>query len=412
MTEDSGIGITTYFTSQRAVKGTFKADASDFSVEEIPIDIERNENGKYLILKIRLRNWETNRFVTKLSRIAGISRKRVSYAGTKDKLAVSTQYFCVNIEGQIPEIMQEDVEILEKFRTDKLLSLGDLKGNKFTVNLRDKIDQETLKLLNAELESKGGFPNFYGYQRFGSRRAITHIVGKMLVQRKYEDAVMEYLCDPTIDTEAYRLDLYKSGDFRSALRDFPLNLSYERAIIQRVVETGDFENAFTILPKGLQMMFVHAYQSYMFNMMLSRRIKQDDGQILVHAGDKFCEIDSFCNQRGDIREINRANVDIVRSAQQRGQVMPTYPLIGYSTDLSEYRSDLSVNSVIEEEAVDASMFKIPDHRDLSSSGAYRTLLAKPIDLGCSERSLSFSLGKGIYATSYLREILKENLERR
>ena len=61
---------------------TIKNTPEDFRVEEIPADLKVVDSGKYTILKIVLRNWETNHFVTHLARYLGMSRKRITYAGS------------------------------------------------------------------------------------------------------------------------------------------------------------------------------------------------------------------------------------------------------------------------------------------------------------------------------------------
>ena len=84
-----------------------------------------NPTGKYTILKVKLTNWDTNRFLMYLSRYLRISRKRITYCGTKDKRGITTQYFCVNSEIQPERIGIKDAEILDSFRTDRMLNLGD-----------------------------------------------------------------------------------------------------------------------------------------------------------------------------------------------------------------------------------------------------------------------------------------------
>ncbi len=274
MTDDSTAGILCYLTHGKGIQGIFKETAEDFIVEEIPSGLSEDPNGKYLILQVRLRNWETNKFLIYLSRIFGVSRKRISYAGTKDRVGVTTQYFCINTPDNAHEIRLDDVTITRKFRSNHMLRLGDLEGNRFTVNLHTGSD-DAINDLNMEMEILGGFPNFFAYQRFGSRRPITHIVGKYILKRDFRSAVMEYLCDPSLDKEDFRKNVYATQDFRTALKEFPQNLMYERAILQHMVETGGFETAFGVLPKNLQIMFVHAYQSYLFNLVLSGKELDD-----------------------------------------------------------------------------------------------------------------------------------------
>ena len=94
------IGIHGYSTHTPKINGIIKFNPESFIVNEIPADIQKDINGKYTILKVKLRNWDTNKFVIFLSKLLHISKKRITYGGTKDKTAITTQYFCINIENK------------------------------------------------------------------------------------------------------------------------------------------------------------------------------------------------------------------------------------------------------------------------------------------------------------------------
>ncbi len=97
MNNDNLIGISGYSSKDPGFPGEIKYNPGSFIVNEIPEKIHKNENGKYTIFKIRLKNWDTNKFVIYLSDYLHISNKRITYAGTKDKTGITTQYFCINL---------------------------------------------------------------------------------------------------------------------------------------------------------------------------------------------------------------------------------------------------------------------------------------------------------------------------
>lgn len=408
MNRDMEAGMLAYLTKGTGADGAFKAKPEDFIVEEIPVQIPRNDNGKYLIIKVKLRNWETNRFVTYISRQLQISDKRITFAGTKDRNGITTQYFCLNYQGN-PDLENiNDCEFIEAFRTDKMLSLGDLIGNRFYINTSRMTDASVVKELNDEMNMLGGFPNFFGYQRFGSKRPITHLVGREILKGDFRQAVMEYLCDPKFDTEPFRTDLLQTGDFVKALKDFPKHLNYERILIQHVVDTGDYESAIEKLPRTLQMLFVHAYQSYLFNLILSERIRKDQTLTEPHPGDQFVEVDQYFNPVSEPMNVNELNLSMIREKITEDRVRITIPLIGFNTDDAILNQE-DIRSVIDNEGLHKSDFRVRNHKNLSSSGSQRIISAKANDFSFSEGLFKFNLGKGIYATSYLREILKENM---
>ena len=408
MIPETAFGINGFATAGRAVPGTFKNKLQSFVVDEISRDASPKEGGKYLIARIRLTDWETNRFVTYLAKKLGISRKRVTYAGTKDKFGITSQLFCVNYPGELSGVDVPGAEVLESWRSDAMISLGDLRGNRFTVDLdTDGADQQISDICN-QLNSLGGFPNFFGYQRFGSLRPITHRVGKLLVQGLYEDAVMEYLVDPQTDKDRYRLYLHESKDFKRAVTEYPSRLSYERALLQWIVEKDSLEGAFSVLPKNLQIMFVHAYQSYLFNLVLSNRLQSAEQLSNVGEGESFVEVDELFNPVGEQRKSNKANAEMLNLLAKSDKIRPVIPLVGAETDLPRDSSD-PLNLVLDAEGVAPKDFRIRDHPELTSTGSCRIVSSKPIDLEIRGGVLSFSLGRGTYASSFVREILKENM---
>jgi tRNA pseudouridine13 synthase len=292
--EDSIIGINGYSTDTPGIDGNIKYDPESFIVNEIPVKIPENNNGKYTILKVRLRNWDTNKFLMYLADQLHISNKRITYAGTKDKIGITTQYFCINMpeNQQINNISIKDAEIISSFRTDKLVKLGDLLGNEFVISIQS-MDDNTEKISDTveRIVKNGGFPNFYGYQRFGSIRANTHKIGKLLVQNKYEDAVKMYIYDPEFDREDYRRTFGETGDAKRAIKEFPEYLTFERSLLGYIIREDTYKNAFSVFPRNLSMLFIHAYQSYLFNRILSDRMKYAGSMYKVLEGDLLYPVD-------------------------------------------------------------------------------------------------------------------------
>ena len=278
MVEENFIGIETYLTKSQGIGGKLKKEVDDFIVEEIPIELERKSKGKNLILKIRLKNWETNRFVISLSKSLKVGRNAITFAGTKDKRAITTQYFCVaNYENEV-KLNLKDVEILDSFRSDKCLDLGDLYGNNFEIGVSDikENSEEVINKIIAEMEFNQ-FPNFFGVQRFGSSRPITHIVGKQIIERRFDEAVRIYIgliFSFDRDKEA-RKYFYDTMDPEGTIKLIEGKMDYEYIMLNHLKEKpGDYKGAIERLPRTLKMMFIHGYQSYLFNRILSERIKR------------------------------------------------------------------------------------------------------------------------------------------
>jgi tRNA pseudouridine13 synthase len=409
---DEIYGVEGFVSDLPGINGRIKDSPEDFVVEEIPAEIQRADSGKYLILKVRLREWDTNRFLIELSRQLGVSRKRVTYAGTKDKLAVTTQYFCINTERNAEFFKAGDAEILESFRSNRMISLGDLIGNRFSVRISGGDDfgdiSDAVIPIFDQVVSRGGFPNFFGPQRFGSIRPNTHTIGKLLVKGEYESAVRKYIYDPDCDTEYFRIQFDSHNDPVQALKEFPMHLHYERSLLGYIAEHGTAEGAFSNLPKNLSIMFVHAYQSYLFNRMLSLRLRKVGNLSVPLEGDYVMPVDHLFNSAGDPVKVTSFNLDKLNAMAVQNRVRPLLQLFGYRSEFAKGETGEIEHQVMESEGVVPGDFFIKGHPELSSTGSRRITSFMPADFSVSSGSLlAFSLGRGLYATSLTREILKK-----
>ena len=189
-----------YLSSLPGIGGRIKTYPEDFIVrEKIPKSIFKG--NKCLIYLLKKRNWETMAAVKEIAKRAAIDYKSIGFAGTKDRHAVTYQYISIcsenleEIKRRLDSLKIQDVS-LKFVGYGKRLKLGMLLGNYFQIIVRD-IDPETAlertKEILAELKLKGGFPNYFGYQRFGERRVINHEVGKLLLKGKFEEAAFKFL---------------------------------------------------------------------------------------------------------------------------------------------------------------------------------------------------------------------------
>ncbi len=404
----SEIGIYSYLSFSPGIGGKLKKEVEDFYVEEIPVEIERSENGKNLFLKIRLRNWETNRFVKILSKHLGISRNRIRFAGTKDKRSVSVQYFCIYNYSNHVEHRIKDAELLEEFRSDSCIELGDLLGNRFVLTLRDAKCDERVEKIEEEL--KGFFPNFFGVQRFGATRPITHIIGKYILMGDFENAVRYYVGYPgDFEEDLGRKIFFDSLDPREAIREINSRAEYERAILNHLISySGDYIGALRALPKPLLMMFVHAYQSYLFNMMVSERIKKG---IEVQEGDVVLKTDIRGRPLQEYVNVNSFNIKKIKKLVEEGKAYTSTILFGYKSSFSGGIQGEIEKEIIEKEGIENKIFRIREMPELSSKGRRRNILARYWDYKREDCKFSFSLYPGTYATSFMREFMKrEELE--
>ena len=421
------IGIDVFLTPHKGLGGKLRTIPEDFIVSEVSKYPAENVDGRFSIAEITATNWETNRLIREFSKRLHISRKRIGFAGTKDKRARGTRLMSFyNVSEKDLESLNniKDVVISNIYSSNNPVKIGNLIGNSFEIvirNINSKTRLKDVKDINLFLEDSGGFPNFYGIQRFGIIRPITHIVGKHIVFDNFEKAVMSYIGNPIEgeDSDIYELRdrLQKTRNFSEALNSYPDQLNFEKTILNKlVVNPEDFVGAMKELPNNLLTMFIYAYQSYLFNRIISERIKRNIPINKAIIGDYILPV-----RKGVIDEniifVSKNNVEKVNKQISRGKAFVSGPLFGSDTVFSEGEMGEIEHSVVDGEGFDPRDFIIPEIPFISSSGSRRPLISNfknfefkleedEMNKGRLALRLKFELSKGVYATSLLREFMK------
>ena len=417
------IGIAGYLTSTPGVGGVLKAVPEDFVVEERSTPPPPDPAGDYTIATIRTRGWETNRLVRQLSRSLRISRRRIGFAGTKDKRAVSVRRF--SFSGLAPESLEalhlRDMQVTEAYRSSQPLEIGDLWGNSFRILVRDlDVPSDRAEAIvdetSRQLTSFGGFPNFFGVQRFGSVRPITHEVGRELVRGDFRAAVNTYVAHPIDgeDAESFRVrtELEDSGDVKRALRSYPRSYSFEKALLNHLsAHPDDVVGALGALPPNLLMLFVHAYQSYLFNRILSDRLRRGLPFHEPVVGDIVLAVDAHGLPDRDRRiEVEPHNLERVSQRCRAGKAWVSAILFGSEVPLASGVMGEIERSVVHAEGLSGRDFIIPEMPRMSSKGTRREILAPMHELSTAIDAdglhVSVALTRGAYATCLVREFTK------
>lgn len=155
-------------------KATFKQSPEDFCVEEI-LGFEPDGEGDHVFLQIQKRNLNTQDIVDTLTRFADVKNVDIGYSGLKDRLALTSQWFSVNLTGKTePDwlaLENECVHCLTISRHKRKLKRGTHQANRFKISLRDlEGDREDIKQRLQRVQTKG-VPNYFGEQRFGRNQS-------------------------------------------------------------------------------------------------------------------------------------------------------------------------------------------------------------------------------------------------
>ncbi|NYB27150.1 MAG: tRNA pseudouridine(13) synthase TruD [Methanobacteriaceae archaeon] len=411
----------TYITPQEGIGGEIRKKYEDFYVEEIP-ESKPTGTGPNTWIFIEKIGRNTLDVVLDIAREYKLSRKRMGFAGMKDKAAVTRQWICVsNME---PENLQEleeklyNVKILEITRNEKKLRIGQLLGNKFKILIRNTPDPEKDAITTQEILTKlteTGVPNYYGWQRFGKKRPNTHVVGKFLVQNDLKGAVDSYIGNPYPEESEHiqnARQLYDEGKYLEAYESMPAGMRYEKMMLRELMreykkkqklDDNSYMKALRSLPKPLSRMFVHAYQSYLFNWVVSERAKL--------GVDKYVEGDILIDN--DEHLIHEFNPEDVQEQIKDFQAHPTAPLYGTKVPLAEGEIGEIERRVLAEEDLKLEDFTVPKMPKLGSHGLRRAVRFKVWDTTaeCTDEGvlLGFSIPKGCYATAVLREVMKKDV---
>jgi tRNA pseudouridine13 synthase len=163
----------------------FKPSSRDFSVEEIPL-YKFSQEGEHLILKVRKKNLTTWQMLDILSSYLGIAKKEFGYAGLKDKNAITIQYISLpkKYQDRLKNFSHEQIKILDSYIHNNKIRVGHLKGNRFWMRFK-KVNLTSLDMIESVLEwiKKNGMPNYFGEQRFGNTKN-NFLDGKAIIEGK------------------------------------------------------------------------------------------------------------------------------------------------------------------------------------------------------------------------------------
>jgi tRNA pseudouridine13 synthase len=430
---EAAVGIDHYVSEADGVGGRLRDRPEDFRVREreaFGADLRTLDAdvGSYphLVFRATLRSWDTNDFASALSSRLGISRERISWAGTKDKRAVTTQLFSVKYEtNELPGLEEAEIELLG--RAGRPVLFGDLVGNDFEVVVREAARPRNAERIAAELRrfvdgedengdrgSEIGVPNYFGHQRFGSMRPITHRVGLDVVRGDWESAAVRYVCESSDRepdrTQSGRARLAETRAWASANEVLPGGLRFERAIAGRLAEGADadedYREALETLPTNLQRMFTNAAQSYAFNLVLSERLRRGLPFGEPVAGDVVCFADEDGLPDPDRTQlVEETQLRTIRRHCERDRAFVTAPLVGTDTEFGAGEPAAIVSDVLDELGIERGDFDRPG--EFGSAGTRRAILLETdLEFEFGPLTLRFSLPKGSYATVVAREFLK------
>jgi tRNA pseudouridine13 synthase len=384
---DSKIGISVYSTNFAGIGGKIRISPDDFQVSElISKKVENSiiDQDGYAVYKLKKKNIDTNHALSTIFAKKGI---RLKSLGLKDASALTEQFVCSDNKGRAIEIFSTDKYVLEKIGyVKKPLSKKDMIGNHFKI----KISECSNSLSSFTEYDK--ILNFYGYQRFGSKRAVTHLIGKALLKRDFKKAIELILCFTSIydskENTEIREKLSDPKNYEKYFDQVPLQMDIERIVLKEMIEHGEPIRAIRALPVSLRRFYIQAYQSFIFNQSLSAAFL--DGEDLFEA------------QTGDVCFDHHGIIGKYVKGLDQNLALP---FVGYSY-YKKTRFDFQISKVLQQQEVSPKDFFIKEMQEVSSEGGFRQAAIQCSNYSAHDDVVEFSLSRGSFATILLREIMK------
>lgn len=330
-----------------------KAVPEDFIVKEVS-KFNTGDNGQYAYFLLKKTDYSTVRALEVLSEKLKIPLKNFGFAGNKDKNAVTEQKVSVFRGSKSFENLNlNDIELKYLGNGKEPISLGDLEGNEFIITIRN-LNKTNIKKIEYLENKKIKIPNIFGPQRFSRNN---HHVGKSIIKKDFRKAV--------------GLLLENNGNAEEEIKEYLKK------------NKNDFVGALRIIPLKTRKLFVHSYQSLLFNKIVNEYLKTGKD----------------CNKIKNIQ----------------------IPIIGFNFEIDAIKSiplKRIIKKYLDEEKIGARDFVISQMPELTSEGTFRDLFfelrdLKVLEVGGDELNkgrqkiiINFTLPKSCYATTAIEFIFQ------
>ena len=385
-----------------------KQKPNDFFVEEISnisISQDKKPHSIFLMEKTDLDTFDATRIISKKTNVPLFD---IGYAGLKDKHAITKQYISIPSKYNIESYNLDNLGLKIIGYSDKKIKIGDLKGNKFNIIVRDirpnKTDKINEKIKNVFLF---GVPNYFDSQRFGSV-FNNQFIGKYLVKKNYEDAVKNFLTN-YLKSENKKMKKEKRNILKnwSNLENISIKKKVFSQIINEYLITQNWLNAYKKIPTNLREMHINAYQSYLWNECIKEILR-----VCVNGK----KIYSVKYAVGSLYFYKNLNDD------EQAKIPTIFPTLSEKVKLSEFENKI-VSKVLSKEKITIQDLDIKTLIGNFFKTRKRQVIVIPENLKISQIkndelntinnipqkkiTLSFSLPKGSYATVITKKIFNK-----
>ncbi|MGB8641683.1 MAG: tRNA pseudouridine(13) synthase TruD, partial [Nitrososphaeraceae archaeon] len=346
---DQLAGIKHYCTAFSGIGGKIKRNPEDFLVREIlneryleSLSKNLDSTHRFPIYILKKHNIDSNHAVIE---IRDQHRLELRVLGIKDAKANTVQYATTFQKARSipPKIKTYHTEICLIGYGSTLLSKSDLWGNQFSILIAETKHTDLTDFL-PEIPK---IANFYGLQRFGSGRMVTHYVGREILKGNFRRASELLLTETTKYDTAYsreiREQLSDPSNYKKLISVLPKGMDIEREIVRSLLSKRDYIRALRAIPIGIRRLYVQAYQAYVFNLCISESLSGGEDITKCKDGDLCFEIEGE-DVLGKIRKLSP-------SSDTFSTVLPAIRLVGYSFQAGKGRFESTSQKILREEGL-------------------------------------------------------------
>jgi tRNA pseudouridine13 synthase len=399
---DRMAGMECYCTDFAGTGGLIKRESGEFKVYELVdesllagISAQFGDIHRYPLYILEKDGVDSNHALMEIERV---HRLRLRVMGIKDAKAITQQYAGTDRVWKNPpkKLQTQHTLLLLQGFTKKPLGKELLAGNKFKISIHGATGN-----IDDFVQEIGNIANFYGLQRFGSERLVTHLVGREIVKKNFAGAIRLLLCHTTeydsASSREIRSRCEDPANYRRALKEMPRGMDIERMLLAALVEGRDSIAALRAVPITIRRLFVQAYQSFIFNRCLSAAITA--GEDIVHPKDG-----DLCFEMEGPSTFGR----IIKYNVSGKELVPAVRMAGYTFQPGKGRFETLTKKIMEEEGTSSRDFYIKEMQELSQQGGFRQapIWCRGFVFVQNPLRVSFDLPKGSYATTLLRELIK------
>ena len=357
------------------------------------------ERPKNLVFYMCKEGCDATAIFGQMAKYLRVHNSHFKVAGTKDKRAVTTQKVSISwvtaekLKKAIQSIRFNTVSVGNFSYSKSGLELGDLQGNHFTILLRN-ISETNNNVIGLAVETlrDNGFINYFGQQRFGTQSSVkTSDIGLAMIKGQWLKAI-ELILRPrageSLQMTQMRAHWWMYRKPRDAVVLLGSRISQSRNIEATLLNglaeenDNDYVNAIGHLAKNTRLLYLHAYQSYIWNCAVSQRIQKFGFDVLV--GDL---VSLEVNSSEDKHAVKTLTAEEVGDYSINDVLMP----------LPGYKAIFPANEELKKIYIDLleadglmNGFDSFKHKVdfFSLAGAYRSVIVKPTDV--SWRSINHS----------------------